>query len=205
MSADRYVSGAVPGIPAAWNKYAYVIGDPVNLFDPTGQSYYCTDDDCDESDDGGDGDPGDTQCDSKGTNCYNSITVDGGKDDGGAGNTGTGQTWGQFGQAAGSCAASAFGFGTAVAGGAVASGTNTVATAGKFAGATKGTSLASNTLSKMFPKVIGATWAPTLNNPLATSTVLGRVLGRWVPVAGQAVLIIQGAQFVDCLWASDNY
>jgi RHS repeat-associated protein len=198
LAADGF--GKVPddNSSGGWNKYVYMLGDPVNGNDPTGQSSFCTDDDCDESED-----PGDTVCDSNGSNCYDSVTVNG-DEDGGGGNSGatTGQTWGQFGQAAGSCAASSFGIGTAAAGAAVGSGMNWLGTAGKFAGATRGTSLASGTLSTLFPRVIGATWAPTLNNPLATSTVLGRVVGRWIPVLGE---IIQGAQFVNCLWASDDY
>jgi hypothetical protein len=115
-----------------------------------------------------------------------------------------GQTWSQFGQAAKSCAASSFGLSTAAAGGAVASGLNVVSTAGKFSGMTAGTSVASQFFRGVFPQAIGSTWAPTISNPLATSGTLGGVIGRWVPVIGEAVLVYQGAKFVSCLYASDD-
>ncbi len=79
MSADRYKKSAVPGIPSSWNRYTYVLGDPVSQSDPTGQTLFCDDDDCDESED-----PGDTQCDSNGTNCYDSVTVNGDEVGGGS-------------------------------------------------------------------------------------------------------------------------
>jgi len=115
-----------------------------------------------------------------------------------------GQTWKQFGQAAKSCAASSFGLSTAAAGGAVAAGTNAISTAGKFAGMTPGTSAASSFFRAVLPQAIKSTWAPTLMNPLATSGVLGGVVGRWVPVLGEAVLIYQGSKALSCLWDSDS-
>jgi len=115
-----------------------------------------------------------------------------------------GQTWKEFGQAAKSCAASSFGLSTAAAGGAVAAGTNALSTAGKFAGMTPGTSAASSFFRAVLPQAIESTWAPTLMNPLATSGVLGGVVGRWVPVVGEAILVVQGGNFVSCLWASDD-
>lgn len=115
-----------------------------------------------------------------------------------------GQTWKQFGQAAKSCAASSFGLSTAAAGGAVAAGTNAISTAGKFAGMTPGTSAASSFFRAVLPQAIESTWAPTLMNPLATSGVLGGVVGRWVPVLGEAVLIYQGSKALSCLWDSDS-
>jgi RHS repeat-associated protein len=36
---DPYVPSALPGDPGSWNRYAYVVGDPVNLNDPSGQVY----------------------------------------------------------------------------------------------------------------------------------------------------------------------
>ena len=56
----------------------------------------------------------------------------------------------------------------------------------------------------VLPQAIESTWAPTLMNPLATSGVLGGVVGRWVPVVGEAILVVQGGNFVSCLWASDD-
>ena len=42
-------------VPLSWNRYAYVLGDPVNATDRTGTHLDCDDDSCDESD--CDGDP----------------------------------------------------------------------------------------------------------------------------------------------------
>jgi RHS repeat-associated protein len=43
MTADQYqatpTSPSDPNMPASWNRYAYVINDPVNLFDPHGTTY----------------------------------------------------------------------------------------------------------------------------------------------------------------------
>ena len=62
-------------------------------------------------------------------------------------------------------------------------GTNALSTAGKFAGMTPGTSVASSFFRSILPQAIESTWAPTLMNPLATSAVLGGVVGRWVQAA----------------------
>jgi RHS repeat-associated protein len=123
---------------------------------------------------------------------------------GGGGSPSKGQTWSETWQAAKSCAASSFGLSTAAAGGAVASGLPVVSTAGKFAGMTAGTSVASQFFRSILPQAIGSTWAPTISNPLAASGTLGGVVGRWVPVIGEAVLVYQGAKFVSCYWASDD-
>jgi RHS repeat-associated protein len=40
LSPDGRWRSAKPGNPQSWNRYAYVLGDPINLTDPTGQ-YYC--------------------------------------------------------------------------------------------------------------------------------------------------------------------
>jgi hypothetical protein len=44
-----------PSNPESWNHYAYVVGNPVNLIDPSGL----------------------TTCDANGNNCYDSVTVNG--------------------------------------------------------------------------------------------------------------------------------
>jgi RHS repeat-associated protein len=36
LSSDPYRASGGPSDPGSWNRYAYVVGDPVNLFDPTG-------------------------------------------------------------------------------------------------------------------------------------------------------------------------
>jgi hypothetical protein len=53
-------------------------------------------------------------------------------------------------------------------------------------------------------RLVRSASATTLMNPLATSGVLGGVVGRWVPVVGEAILVVQGGNFVSCLWASDD-
>jgi len=58
-------------------------------------------------------------------------------------------------------------------------------------GASAKTSIASTVYSRWFPcrlpKKIKV-WAPTLKHPLAVSGVVGRILGRWIPVVGWALL-----------------
>jgi RHS repeat-associated protein len=53
-SPDRYTGSAGPRVPLSWNRYAYVLGDPINGTDRTGAHVDCDDDSCDESDCGGD-------------------------------------------------------------------------------------------------------------------------------------------------------
>jgi hypothetical protein len=102
------------------------------------------------------------------------------------------------------CSTKAFGISTIGAGAAVGAGLNLLTTSGKFAGSTPGTSIASFTLSKIFPGAagIGGKWAPTLNNPFAESAVAGRVLGRWVPIVGELILAKQASDFGDCALAN---
>jgi hypothetical protein len=73
--------------------------------------------------------------------------------------------------------------GTAGAGaGLLAAGSNVLSTGTKIGNFTPGTSVASQFFRAVLPQTIEATWGPTLLNPLATSSVLGGVVGRWVPV-----------------------
>jgi RHS repeat-associated protein len=115
-----------------------------------------------------------------------------------------GQTWKQFGQAAKSCAKSSFGASAAAGVGALAAGSNILSTGTKIGSFTPGTSLASQFFRSVLPQRIGPTLAPTLMNPLAESSILGGVVGRWVPVVGEALLVVNGANFVSCLWDSDS-
>ena len=38
-SPDPYMNSGGPGLPQSWNRYAYVIGDPMNLNDPQGTTF----------------------------------------------------------------------------------------------------------------------------------------------------------------------
>jgi hypothetical protein len=55
--------GGTPGMPQSWNAYAYVMGNPVNLYDPWGMEVECS-----QSSDGG-------------IRCEDEITVTGEADD----------------------------------------------------------------------------------------------------------------------------
>ena len=35
-TADQYLASAGPGDPGSWNRYGYVLGDPINNNDPNG-------------------------------------------------------------------------------------------------------------------------------------------------------------------------
>jgi RHS repeat-associated protein len=50
-SPDPYAGSAGPRVPGSWNRYMYVLGDPVNLSDRHGTHLDCDDDDCSESTD----------------------------------------------------------------------------------------------------------------------------------------------------------
>jgi RHS repeat-associated protein len=39
LSPDPYSASGGPGEPQTWNRYAYVVGDPINLIDPRGTTY----------------------------------------------------------------------------------------------------------------------------------------------------------------------
>jgi len=104
------------------------------------------------------------------------------------------------------CAADQFGITTLLGATGAGLGAPILAAGGKPEGATQGTSIASKYLSKWFPQKIGSTWAPTLKNPLAKSAVLGRVLGRWVPVVGWGLLAYDAIKIGQCVdeCMSDN-
>jgi len=58
MTADQYVASAGANAPQSWNRYTYVLGDPINFKDPTGR-FECGDDedfeDCGDDEGGGGG------------------------------------------------------------------------------------------------------------------------------------------------------
>jgi RHS repeat-associated protein len=97
------------------------------------------------------------------------------------------------------CAADQFGLTTLLGAGAVASGLPVLPTRGKFGGATPGTSVASAGLSKLFPQRLPFSLpAPTAGNLLARSAVVGRILGRWVPIVGWGLLAYDAAMIAKC-------
>jgi RHS repeat-associated protein len=75
-SPDPYMASGGPGLPGSWNRYSYVLGDPVNLKDSQGLYVDCDDDDCSEAD-----------CDGDPISCL--MASDDGSDSGG----GDGCTW----------------------------------------------------------------------------------------------------------------
>ena len=58
MTADQYVASSGAKAPQSWNRYTYVLGDPINFKDPTGR-FECGDDEdfeaCDDDGGGGGG------------------------------------------------------------------------------------------------------------------------------------------------------
>jgi RHS repeat-associated protein len=70
----------------------------------------------------------------------------------------------------------------------VLSGLEVIPVSGKLGGATKGTSIASKYLSKWLPQRIPSLWAPTWKHPFVATKILGRFIGRWIPVIGWGVL-----------------
>jgi RHS repeat-associated protein len=97
----------------------------------------------------------------------------------------------------GGCVADQFGITDIVAAAAAVSGAPVIPK--PFSqGGSRFTSPASKYLSKWFPQKIPSTWAPTAAQPLARTAVLGRALGRWIPIIGTAVLAYDVASVVAC-------
>jgi len=97
------------------------------------------------------------------------------------------------------CTEQHIGADTALGGALVVLGANIIPTRGKFGGATAGTSLASWILSDLFPqKLPWSVPTPGFGNWAAKSRILGRVLGRWTPWVGVAILTKDAAEVVLC-------
>ncbi len=97
------------------------------------------------------------------------------------------------------CTAKQIGIQTVSGLGLVGLGQPSIPTRGKTKGATKGTSRASQALSKSFPmKLPFPIPAPTNASAFATTSILGRALGRMVPVVGWSVLIYDAAKISYC-------
>jgi hypothetical protein len=105
-----------------------------------------------------------------------------------------------FGECLTRCSAQQFGLSTIFGGAAAASGLPILPTRAKIGGAPRGTSIASAGLSKLFPgRLPRRLPAPTWSNPFARSAVLGRVLGRWLPLVGWGLLTYDAIQIARCV------
>ena len=86
---------------------------------------------------------------------------------------------------------------------AILSGQPFQSTGGKFMGATKGTSIISSFLSKVFSQELPFAVPRITNAGLTFTKVAGRAVGRWVPILGWIVLAYDGsselANFGECV------
>jgi RHS repeat-associated protein len=98
------------------------------------------------------------------------------------------------------CTAEEFGLTTVAGAALVAAGQPWVPKRFVTPGSSPGTSLASSTLSRALPqKLPRKFWAPTTVKPFGGARVVGRVLGRWVPFAGWALLAGDAAGIAQCV------
>lgn len=83
--------------------------------------------------------------------------------------------------------------------GAVLSGLDTIPKRWASPGAAPSTSPISSYLSRMFPhRLPRAYWAPTLQNPLSTTSKVGRLAGRWIPIVGAGVMVADFGAILHC-------
>ena len=98
------------------------------------------------------------------------------------------------------CSSEQAGVHTAVGAALLASGLPLVPKRFTTPGSSPATSLASSTLSRLLPqKLSRGVWAPTFLHPFAKSNVLGRVIGRWIPYVGAAILAYDGVKIGICV------
>jgi RHS repeat-associated protein len=207
FSPDPYSGSYDLSNPQSLNRYAYVMNNPLSFLDSSGLAlqFSCTTTDTGFFTNEGAGVNSTTDCTFWGDGTGDPLIY--------LPTSGRGPTtlplhpnnnpspWKKFGKALVDCAKGSAG--TAGAGaGLVAAGSNVVSTAGKFAGSTPGTSIASQFFRSVFPQAIDATWAPTLMNGAATSGTVGGVIGRWVPIVGEGLLIYSGVKYMNCV--ADN-
>lgn len=90
-------------------------------------------------------------------------------------------------------------YGTEIGLGMLGMGYPSIGYSGGLGGATGATSPASLLASSLFPNKLDKSCpAPTLNNPGAVSNVPGRIIGRWVPIVGGGMLILDGGFVSGC-------
>jgi RHS repeat-associated protein len=98
------------------------------------------------------------------------------------------------------CSADQFGITTILGTAGVVSGLPLVKKPFVTPGSSPATSVASKTLSNLFPqKLSRRVWAPTFVRPFARSAVLGRVLGRWIPFVGWGLLAYDAVSIGFCV------
>ena len=86
-----------------------------------------------------------------------------------------------------------------LAGAAALAGQNWVDTGAKFAGGTSGTSLISQFLSEVLPQQLPIALPTFTNAGLTWTTILGRAIGRWIPIVGYISLAYDYTQFASCV------
>ncbi len=100
------------------------------------------------------------------------------------------------------CAMDQFGFQTVIGGALTVAGSPILSKSFQTPGASNGTSLASSYLSKKFPrKLKGQIYTPRLGHLKARTNVLGRALGRFVPIIGQGILVYDGIRIGACTYS----
>ena len=105
-----------------------------------------------------------------------------------------------FGQCLAECTAEQFGIRTLVGLGAGVSGLPVIPKRFVLKGATGGTSVASWGLSKLLPlKLPVRIPAPTLRYITSSSKILGRVLGRWIPIVGWGLVAYDAISIGICV------
>ena len=105
-----------------------------------------------------------------------------------------------FGRCLARCSADQFGITTILGTAGVVSGMPLLKKPFVTPGSSPRTSIASKTLSNLFPqKLSRRVLAPTLARPLARSIVLGRVIGRWIPIVGWGLLAYDAVSIGLCV------
>ncbi|MBJ7539669.1 RHS repeat-associated core domain-containing protein [Marinomonas sp. C1424] len=97
------------------------------------------------------------------------------------------------------CSAEQFGFQTIVGGGLTVAGSPILSKPFQMGNASKGTSPASKFLSEKFPHRLGRQIpTPRIGHLRSATPVVGRALGRFVPVVGQGLLLYDGVSIGAC-------
>jgi RHS repeat-associated protein len=98
------------------------------------------------------------------------------------------------------CAADQFGITTVLGITGVAAGAPIIEKPKNYKGASPRTSIASKFLSDKFPqKFSKARPAPTFVHPFAKTKVVGRFIGRWIPIVGWGLLIYDAISIAFCV------